>query len=62
MVTIAMTRTLILGVNNCEILRDHDSRAFTYHDCENYHDYYIMPTSITNRLHPLVMQYVVASI
>ena len=57
--SIAMTHTLILGVNNCEILRHHNSREFIYHDCD---DYYIMPTFIANRLHPLVMQHVVASI
>ena len=31
-------KTYIVEVSDCDILRHHDSRIMTYHDCENYHD------------------------
>ena len=50
-----------LGVSDYEILRHHDSRAYIYHDCENYHDYHIMPIFSTNKLYKsFLMQSVVS--
>ena len=39
----------VLEVNDCDILRHHDSRIMTYHDCENYHDCHILQTFGTNK-------------
>ena len=36
-------------VSDCDILRHHDSRIMTYHDCENYHDCHILQTFGTNK-------------
>ena len=40
-----------LEVSDFEILRYHDSRTYTYHDCENYHDYHIMLIFSTSKLY-----------
>ena len=39
----------IVEVSDCDILRHHDSRIMTYHDCENHHDYHILQTFGTNK-------------
>ena len=41
--------SLIIEVSDCDILRHHDSRIMTYHDCENYHDCHILQLSGTNK-------------
>ena len=43
------SRRIILEVSDCDILRHHDSRIMTYHDCENYHDCHILQTFGTNK-------------
>ena len=37
-----------LEVSDCGILRYHDSRIMTHHDCENHHDCHILQTFDTN--------------
>ena len=44
-----MVNLLCLGVSDCDILRHHDSRIMTYHDCENYHDCHVLQTFGTNK-------------
>ena len=39
----------ILEVSDCDILRHHDSRIMTYHDCENYHDCHTLQIFGTNK-------------
>ena len=39
----------MLEVSDCDILRHHDSRIMTYHDCENYHDCHILQSFGTNK-------------
>ena len=36
-------------MSDCDILRHHDSRIMTYHDCENYHDCHIPQIFGTNK-------------
>ena len=36
-------------VSDWDILRHHDSRIMTYHDCENYHDCHILQIFGTNK-------------
>ena len=36
-------------VSDCDILRHHDSRIMTYHDCENHHVCHILKTFGTNK-------------
>ena len=36
-------------MSDCDILRHHDSRIMTYHDCENHHGYHILQTFGTNK-------------
>ena len=40
---------LRVETSDCDILRHHDSRIMTYHDCENHHDYHILQTFGTNK-------------
>ena len=37
-------------VSDCEALRHHNSRVYTYRNGENYHDYCIIPTFSINKL------------
>ena len=39
----------MLEVSDCDILRHHDSRIMTYHDCENYHDCHLLQTFGINK-------------
>ena len=39
----------VLEASDCDILRHHDSRIMTYHDCENYHNCHILQLSGTNK-------------
>ena len=39
----------ILEVSDCDILRHHDSKIMTYHDCENYHNCHILQIFGTNK-------------
>ena len=39
----------MVEVSDCDILRHHDSRIMTYHDCENYHDCHILQIFGTNK-------------
>ena len=39
----------LVEVSDCEILRHHDSRAMTYHDCVNHHDCHKMQIFSTNK-------------
>ena len=36
------SHVLLVEVSDCYILRHHDPRIMTYHDCENYHDFHIL--------------------
>ena len=36
-------------MSDCDILRHHDSRIMTYHDCESYHDFHILQIFGTNK-------------
>ena len=44
-----LSNTLPLEVSDYDILRHHNSRIMTYHDCENYHDCHIMQIFGTNK-------------
>ena len=44
-----MSHKCCLHVSDCDILRHHDSRIMTYHDCENHHDCHILQTFGTNK-------------
>ena len=47
---------LCVEVSDCDILRHHDSRIMTYHDCENHHYCHILQTFGTNK-HAVVYKY-----
>ena len=36
-------------MSDCDILKHHDFRIMTYHDCENYHDCHTLQTFDTNK-------------
>ena len=39
----------MLEVTDCDILRHHDSRIMTYHDCENYNNCHKLQIFGTNK-------------